>query len=454
MKISDPITLPISGLTIKNRLCKSAMTEGLCDEYARATKKHVTLYSAWAKGGCGLLVTGNVQIDRRYLERPGNVCIDGPQDEKQMQALRNYAKAAQKNGTKCFVQISHPGRQANIMVAKQSPAPSAIPIKGLMPVAEPFEMSNAVVKETIQKYVDAALVCKEAGFDGVQLHSAHGYLLSTFLNPLANIRSDEYGGPLENRAKPLLDTIRAVRQAVGEDFAVGVKINSSDFQKGGFTHHDAIVVAEWLDNERLDFIELSGGNYESPAMVGELGKKKSTVEREAYFLKYARDIKQAVSKTPLMVTGGFRSRDVMENALTNDGIGMIGLGRPLCLKTDCVNDLLEGRIDTLKSPETYWVFPWYLKWMKLLLGSLAKIGTDMGSMYWNLYLAGDGKPMLDQPNVLLSMMRTNIKDYQVGTSLKGLPLDDPTLQQNQPKSKIPVYILVVLLAIYLFRKMN
>mmetsp|Transcript_5377 Transcript_5377/g.6497 ORF Transcript_5377/g.6497 Transcript_5377/m.6497 type:complete len:320 (-) Transcript_5377:200-1159(-) len=309
-------------------------------------------------------------------------------------------------------------------------------------------MSNDMVKETIQQYADAALVCKETGFAGVQLHAAHGYLLSTFLNPLANDRLDEYGGSLENRARALLQTIRAVRKAVGDDFAVGVKINTSDFQKGGFSHKDAIVVAEWLDNEGLDFIELSGGNYESPAMAGDLGKNKSTIEREAYFLKYARDIKTAVHNTPLILTGGFRSRDVMEDALSNDGISMIGLGRPLCLQTDCVNDLLEGRVETLRSPETFWKFPWYLEWMALLLGkSLAKILVDLGSMYWNLVLAGNGEPMLKYPNLFMSTIRTTLRDQEIANSLKGLPLGDPTLQQNQPKSKLHWYVLTVTIAV-------
>eukprot|EP00511_Aplanochytrium_stocchinoi_P000086 CAMPEP_0204822122 /NCGR_PEP_ID=MMETSP1346-20131115/297_1 /ASSEMBLY_ACC=CAM_ASM_000771 /TAXON_ID=215587 /ORGANISM="Aplanochytrium stocchinoi, Strain GSBS06" /LENGTH=443 /DNA_ID=CAMNT_0051948159 /DNA_START=273 /DNA_END=1604 /DNA_ORIENTATION=- len=443
------------------------MTECLADEYGRANIKHERLYTEWAKGGCGLLITGNVQIDRRYLERPGNVCIDGPQDEQQMEGLRKFAKAASVNGTVCFAQISHPGRQANLMVATKSPAPSAIQSGGLVPLPKPFEMSNSLVKETIQKYAKASKVCKEAGFGGVQLHSAHGYLLSSFLNPNANSRTDEYGGTLENRARALIETIRAVRKAVGNDYPVGIKINTSDFQKGGFSHEDALIVAEWLDREKLDFIEVSGGNYEQPVLItGEdnllsdmvsvkrIGKK-STVQREAYFLKYARDIKKVLKRTPLMVTGGFRSRKVMESALNDDGISMIGLGRPLCLTTDCVNDLLDGKVDTLRSPETQWKLPWYVSWLRyLVVGNLMKVGGDQASTYWNLYRSGDGLPMEENPNMLLNMIRTNYRDYQVAVALKGLPKDDPTLQQNKPKSNLPKVILAIVIAYFVYRTLK
>ena len=202
------------------------------------------------------------------MERPGNVCIDGEQSEQALAALRRYAQAGtSKAGVHCWTQISHGGRQSNIQVAKKCPAPSAIRSKATIPLPEPYEMSIEEIEEAVRKYAHAARVSKEVGFTGVQLHSAHGYLLSSFLNPLANQRSDRYGGSLENRARFLLECIRAVRKEVGPSFPVAVKLNSSDFQKGGFTHEESVKVAKWLDEAGLDLLEISGGNYENAAII-------------------------------------------------------------------------------------------------------------------------------------------------------------------------------------------
>ena len=196
------------------------------------------------------------------------MCIDGEQTKEALEALKRYAKAATSEpGIHCWVQISHGGRQSNFQVAKKCPAPSAIRSKAAIPLPEPYEMSVAEIEEAVRKYAHAAKVSKEVGFTGVQLHSAHGYLLSSFLNPLANQRKDQYGGSLENRARFLLECIRAVREQVGPEFPVAVKINSSDFQKGGFSHEEAIRVARWLDEAGLDLLEISGGNYENAAIV-------------------------------------------------------------------------------------------------------------------------------------------------------------------------------------------
>jgi len=250
------------------------MTEGLADKHNRATEELCRLYRAWSEGGTGLLLTGNVQIDRRYMERPGNVAIDGKQDEEQLKRLRDLASAATSAGNHCWVQIGHAGRQQDIQIEKHGVAPSAINYGGgagygalLKPSYEPRELSTDEVQVLPQRFADAALVCKEVGFTGVQLHSAHGYLLSSFLNPNANQRMDKYGGPLENRARLLIETIRAVRKAVGPAFPVSVKMNSSDFQKGGFTHDDAMEVAAMLDGEGIDLLEISGGNYENPVLL-------------------------------------------------------------------------------------------------------------------------------------------------------------------------------------------
>ncbi|MEQ8282549.1 MAG: NADH:flavin oxidoreductase/NADH oxidase family protein [Parvibaculum sp.] len=349
--ISSPLTLPCGG-TLKNRLAKGAMTEGLGDPYNRATEAHVRLYRRWAAGGAGMLLTGNVQVDRRYMERPGNVAIDGPQSNEAIAALRDYAKAGTENDTHLWMQISHAGRQTPASVNKEPVAPSPKPLE--MPGAQfgnPRAMTGAEIEDTIRRFAHAATVARDTGFTGVQIHGAHGYLISEFLSPDVNSRTDEWGGSLENRARLLLEIVRAVRKAVGPDFPVSVKLNSADFQRGGFSHEDAIRVATWLDAEGLDLLEISGGTYEQPRLVGlddltlhpekSEPRRESTIAREAYFLEYAKDIRAAV-KMPLMVTGGFRTAAGMNAALASGTMDVVGLARPLCVDPAIPAKLLSG----------------------------------------------------------------------------------------------------------------
>ncbi len=184
----------------------------------------------------------------------------------------------------------------------------------------------------------------------MQIHAAHGYLFSSFLSPLANLRTDQFGQSLENRARPLLDTVNAVRAAVGPNFAISVKLNSADFQRGGFQFEDSLIVARWLDQAGIDCLEVSGGSYEQPRMMKFDGLRAaeepktaaSTREREAYFLKFVPEIRNVVKNAALMVTGGFRSADAMCEAIADDGVDLIGLGRPLCLTPDAPARLLAG----------------------------------------------------------------------------------------------------------------
>lgn len=355
INIGTALKLPC-GVTVKNRVCKAAMTEGLSDDQNRATQKHATLYERWAHGGSGILLTGNVQIDHRYLERPGNVVIEGKQSNEQISRLRAYAEAGTKNDTHLWMQISHAGRQTPADVAPTPVGPSDKQL--IMPGAafgKPRALEHDEILDVIERFAHTAKIAKDTGFTGVQLHGAHGYLLSEFLSPDVNTRDDQWGGSLENRARLLLESIRAVRKAVGTKFPVALKLNSSDFQKGGFSHEDAVQVATWLNDEGLDLLEVSGGTYEQPKLVG-LDKmtvnpdraeevRKSTIAREAYFLDYAKDIR-AVFKGPLMVTGGFRSRAGMDAALQADACDVVGIGRPLCVDSDVVNKLLSGASDT------------------------------------------------------------------------------------------------------------
>ena len=359
MDISVPLNLPC-GVTVKNRLCKAAMTEGLADEHNRATKRHVTLYRRWAEGGAGLLLNGNVQVDRRYLERAGNIVIDGAQDPAQRAALEAMAEAGTKDDTHLWMQISHAGRQTPKLIASQPVGPSDIPVA--LPggrFGKPRALTDSEIRDVIARFGHVARVAQQTGFTGVQVHSAHGYLLSEFLSPRVNVRDDAWGGALENRARLLLETVREVRAGVGPDFPVAVKLNSADFQKGGFSFDECLQVIEMLNEEGVDLLEISGGNYEQPRLLGISGLepvfedsvRESTRAREAYFFDYAVAASR-VASMPLMVTGGFRSIQGMNEALSGGDVDMIGVARPLCVDPRFPAKILSGEIETAPNVET------------------------------------------------------------------------------------------------------
>jgi hypothetical protein len=349
--LNDPLTLPC-GAVLKNRIAKGAMTEGIANPRNQATEEHVTLYRRWAEGGAGMLLTGNVQVDRRFLERAGNVAIDGNDG---IAALEAYAAAGKAHGTHIWMQINHPGRQAGVS-SERMVGPSAIGMGGVVDAVRALDGTE--IEDIAARFVHVAKVAQQTGFTGVQVHAAHGYLMSQFLNPLANQRSDRWGGSLENRARLLVDVTRGIRAAVGAEFPVSVKLNSSDFQQGGLTEDESCEVVRWLCDAGIDLLEISGGNYESQVMVGrdESGelisrtKKASTIAREAYFLEFAAKLRPLVS-VPLMVTGGFRSLSAMQGALAAGELDVVGLARPLCIDADLPNQLLAGTIARLPSPE-------------------------------------------------------------------------------------------------------
>jgi 2,4-dienoyl-CoA reductase-like NADH-dependent reductase (Old Yellow Enzyme family) len=356
MTIAEPFSLR-PGLTFKNRVAKAAMTEGLAAADGLPNEDHVRLYRRWAEGDIGLSITGNIQVDRQHLERPGNVIVDGPLSAEAKAAWKRWAAAATEHGTAGWVQINHPGRQTQVKVNPHPKAPSAVQLA--LPGGQfgmPVPLTEPEITDLIARWAHAAVVSREAGFGGVQVHAAHGYLVSQFLSPLANRRTDAWGGSLENRARFLLEICKAVRAAVGPDFGVGVKINSADFQKGGFAFEDCITVAGWLKDLNIDLLEISGGTYEQPAMMDMAGmtppdvpQQASTAAREAYFVELAKSL-MAGRTPPLLVTGGFRSRLAMEQAL-GTGIAMIGIARPLCATPDAMVGLLSGRTDQLPRPE-------------------------------------------------------------------------------------------------------
>ena len=304
----------------------------------------------------GTLITGNIHVDRFHLERAGNVIIDGPQNKAQMHALKAFAYAATGNGTIAIAQISHAGRQTPKAINPHPKSASDIAVK--IPggqFGQPIALSEYEIEGIIGKFSLAAKACEEAGFHGVQIHAAHGYLISQFLSPLSNKRTDRWGGNLENRARLLTEIVAEVRDVVDESFAVTVKLNSADFQKGGFSLEECKQVVTWLNRLNIDFLEISGGTYEQPSMMGMDGileptTRQSTKTREAYFMEYAAAIR-SVATMPLMITGGFRTRAAMDSAISDDNIDLIGIARPMVAVPLSPQALLAGTADQLPRVE-------------------------------------------------------------------------------------------------------
>ena len=394
--ISQSLKLPC-GAELPNRLAKAAMTEGLATANGVPTPELERLYGLWSDGGAGMLLSGNIQVDRDHLERPGNVVIDAKPNAAMRKALASWAKAGTRNGNHFWAQISHAGRQTQKIVNPHPKAPS--PIKLGLPggqFGEPVALTKPEVKQIVRRFGVCAAAVQEAGFTGVQVHAAHGYLLSQFLSPRSNHRDDEYGGDLANRARMLLDVIASVRKAVGPDFPVAVKLNSADFQKGGFDFADSLEVVQWLEKASVDLIEISGGTYEQPKLLGVAGMeeeekqevKESTMIREAYFVDFALAMQEKVS-IPLMVTGGFRQRRVMEQALETGSADLIGLGRPMCVMADAPNQLLAGLDELPRYEDNLSLFPSWLSFLNTFkpLRALATFAVQFW-FYGQIYAIG------------------------------------------------------------------
>jgi 2,4-dienoyl-CoA reductase-like NADH-dependent reductase (Old Yellow Enzyme family) len=341
--LSRPLSLR-SGATLPNRLVKAAMSEVLADPVTGApTDRLVRLYERWGRGGAGALITGHVIVDRSGLGEPGNVIIE---DDRHLPALRRWAEVGQAHGARMWMQINHAGRQTPKRVVRQPVAPSPVALRGFGGMfARPRALSGDEIQALVGRFANAAAVAREAGFAGVEVHAAHGYLLSQFLSPLTNQREDEWGGSLAGRMRFLIEVVRAIRAAVGQSFGVGVKLNSADFQRGGFTIEEAMQVAQALDSAGIDLLEVTGGNYESPAMAGKgemaAQQRQSSREREAYFMDYARRMR-AVTEVPILLTGGMRTAATMAEALGSGAVDAIGLARPMAFDPDLPGKLLAG----------------------------------------------------------------------------------------------------------------
>ncbi len=385
--LAQPLDLPC-GAQLPNRLSKAAMTEGLATSRGVPTPELERLYGLWSKGGAGMLLSGNIQVDADHLERPGNVVIDREPDEEMQAALSRWAKAATANGNHFWAQISHAGRQTQKNVNPNPKAPSAIKID--LPggqFGEPIALTITEIEDIVRRFGIAAAAVRDAGFTGVQIHGAHGYLISQFLSPRSNQRTDQYGGELKNRARLLLDIVNTVREVVGAGFPVAVKLNSADFQKGGFAFEDSLQVSQWLEEAGVDLIEISGGTYEQPKLLGVEGLEEeekqsvaqSTKKREAYFVDFALAMQEKVS-IPLMVTGGFRQRSVMERVVREGSADVIGLGRPMCVMTDAPKRLLNGEAELPRYEDALALLPGWLSFLQRF--NTVRTMASFAVQYW------------------------------------------------------------------------
>ena len=337
--LATPLTLP-NGANVKNRLVKAAMSEQLAGPANQPTAELARVYRRWAHGGAGLIITGNVMIDRRSIGEPLNVVVE---DDRDIEPLQHWAAAAKSNGAIALVQINHPGRQTLAGLSELAVAPSAVQVDMGPAFAKPRALRAEEIGDLVARFARTARTVVAAGFDGVQIHAAHGYLINQFLSPLTNHRDDDWGGDPERRRRFLLDVVRAVRAAIGPDKILAIKLNSADFQRGGFTEDESLAVIAQLDRENIDLLEISGGTYESPAM-SDGGTPESTRHREAFFLDFAERVR-TITTVPLMVTGGFRTGTGMTDAITSGATDFVGIARPLALQPELPTAILA-------SPET------------------------------------------------------------------------------------------------------
>lgn len=391
--VFKPLTLPC-GATLPNRLAKAAMEENMADSGQIPGPTLLRLYQRWAEGGTGLLITGNVMVDGRAMTGPGGVVLD---KNSNLAPFKIWATAAKQNDSQVWMQLNHPGRQVFAAMGGDVLSPSNVALdlgKHSRLFSQPKAMTTLNIEQLIQRFADTALQAQKAGFDGVQIHAAHGYLLSQFLSPLTNKRDDEFGGSIENRMRLLIEVIKAVRAQVAPTFAVSVKLNSADFQRGGFDSEDAKAVVEAMNELAVDLVELSGGSYESPAMQGITADGRK-LQREAYFLDFAKEIAQ-VATMPIMTTGGVRRLEVAEQVLAQ-GIDIVGMGTALAMNPSLPNDW--QRDDQLSAHNPI------VRWKDKTISALA----TMAVIKRQLQRMGDGKEPKTSNSALFSLVSDRLR---------------------------------------------
>jgi len=292
-----------------------------------------------------------VMIDSLAMTGPGGVALERDSD---LTPFKQWATSAKQNDTRVWMQINHPGRQVFANMGGKALAPSDIALdmgKHSHMFAQPQAMTQEQIEDVIERFTTTASLAQQAGFDGVEIHAAHGYLLSQFLSPLTNKRDDQWGGSLENRARILIEIVNCVRQTCGKEFDIAIKLNSADFQRGGFDIDDAKAVIAMLEPLHVDMVELSGGSYESPAMQGQTQDKR-TLDREAYFVNFAKEI-ATTTNIPLMTTGGIKRLGVA-NDVVAQGIEMVGMASALAYTPDLPNQWLQSPSKMGYIPHVTW----------------------------------------------------------------------------------------------------
>lgn len=442
--LSTPVTLPC-GRVVPNRLVKAPMEELQAPLGGGSPPERLLeLYKAWTKGQWGMIITGNIAIDETHLGTPFDVTFKKSIGSQEMARFKEYAKACKTaGGTQplAVVQLVHAGRQSGRGFGrapwKSSLAPSAIPMataKGSLPppVATVFDwmlwgscraMTTSEVQDLIQRFVDGAGICHQAGFDGVELHGSHGYQLAAFLSPRTNQRTDQYGGSAENRFRIIREIVAGIRDRIQDrQFVVGIKLNSADYVHGGLTEDDALQNVKWLaEMGTVDFVEISGGNYENPSFMmhdfnaddemAKLGSttksprpqvKESTRKREAFFAGFANRAADAVPSQPvagtsgkmaLVLTGGLRSRSGCVNAIESAHVDLCGLARASALDPALPRGFMDvsipddhvgalGKSTLVPTPKTAERPPGVLSWLPLKL-----MGAGWTTLYHALQMA-------------------------------------------------------------------
>lgn len=314
--LGSPLELPC-GVTLKDRLVKAAMSDSLGDGRGRVTTEQVRLYQRWALGGAALAIVGEMQVDPRYPEKPGNVVLGSSEGAS---GLDRLARAGSENGAHIWAQLGHAGALAHPPIS-QPRGPSTLDLDGLVCSA----LSGDEVEQLPAIYAAAASRAQRAGFTGVEVHAGHGFLLSQFLSPLFNHRRDRFGGPIEARCQILIDIVGQIRARTGAELAIGVKINATDELEGGLTESDALRVIELLDQTTVDLIDISGGTYFPGAA--------STSDRHSsgpYFAEFAWLARKTTS-APVMLTGGFKTRQQAIDAVDHGDCDLVGLARAVVL---------------------------------------------------------------------------------------------------------------------------
>ncbi|KAH6648656.1 hypothetical protein BKA67DRAFT_521921 [Truncatella angustata] len=351
--LGKPLKFEFSGKTASNRFLKAAMTERLSSWDAKdlpkrgiPSKELINVYKRWGEGGFGVILTGNVMVDYDQLEAAGNPIVprEAEFSGERFEAFRELATESKKQGSLIVAQVSHPGRQVSDNINPHPISASDVQLEGNvmgMTFAKPRAMEKKDFDAVIGGFAHAAEFLYKAGYDGVELHGAHGYLLAQFLSPTTNKRTDQYGGSLLNRARIIFEISDAIRERVPDkSFSISIKLNSVEFQDGGFSTDDCKDLCVELEKHNFDFVELSGGTYQS---LGFQHKRESSKKREAFFLDFADAIVPQLKKTKAYVTGGLRSVDAMVKALGS--VHGVGLARPISHEFDLPNKILAGKVN-------------------------------------------------------------------------------------------------------------